>query len=253
MSITTADRQSAAPLVFQCTSCRAVLSDSQELVCTLTAPGPDAAKCVVVRGAAAAAARFGDALVCLSVPTLLTCQRVHVCIAGMSDARVDRIAHTSVSSTGQRATFFSLCCGSCGAVVGRTYTEAPAGASRIQNLFCLEVSRCTSYELGSSEMRAAAAPQQQQLQLHRSEDNGVGPGVDSPLVLDLLQRLEHLEASLCTVGTSLDYLAAVASPGFEPAAADGSPTPVQLQGIQVLHDAQLRTLPGYQADAQTVG
>ena len=38
----------AAALVFQCASCRAILSDSHEFVCTLSAP--DGAKCVCLQG-----------------------------------------------------------------------------------------------------------------------------------------------------------------------------------------------------------
>jgi hypothetical protein len=161
----------------------------------------------------------------------------------MSDARVDRIAHTNVSSCGERATHFSLCCGSCGNLVGRTYTEVPAGVSLIQNLFCLEVNRCISYELGSSEMRAAASDpaadalhqRQQQLpqgqqQFPGSENGSQGPGMDSPLMLDLLQRLEHLEASLCTVRASSQCVHRFHYPALTLLAAAASPPPCAAAG-----------------------
>ncbi|KAI7840257.1 hypothetical protein COHA_006039 [Chlorella ohadii] len=205
MSITNTSFPAAA-CVFQCSSCRAVLSDSQEFVCTFVAP--DGAKCI--------------------------------CLRGLSEARVDRIPHNTfaggAASTSaaarngsERSTHFTVCCAACGAAVGRLYTEVPAALAIVYNLFCLEADRCLSYELGSAELRApgsSAAAQQQQQQPQGAAGTaaaagGAGaPGVDASLVLDLLQRIENLEASLCT-----------------------------LQGMQVLHDTQLRRLPGYQGDA----
>lgn len=141
--------------------------------------------------------------------------------AGLSEARVDRIPHNTItgaaasssgaarsaSASGERSTHFTVCCSSCGAAVGRLYTEVPAALSLIHNLFCLEADRCTSYELGSAELRSpgsGAAPQQQQQGAAGvAAAAAVGaagvPGVDASLVLNLLQRIEHLEASLCTV------------------------------------------------------
>ncbi|EFN54211.1 hypothetical protein CHLNCDRAFT_135693 [Chlorella variabilis] len=189
MSITSTSLHTSGALVFQCAACKTILSDSREFVCTLTAPGPAAANYVAVKG---------------------------VC-----DARVDRIAHTA-----EHTTHFSLCCAGCGGAVGRLYTEVPPALAPVCNLFCLEVSSCLSYELGSAEVRApgggcapAVAQQQQQQQVGGPQLPGAGG--DATLVLELLARVEHLEASLCT-----------------------------LQGMQVLHDAQLRTLPGYQVDGQ---
>lgn len=115
-------------------------------------------------------------------------------------------AARSGSGGGERSTHFTVCCAGCGAAVGRLYTEVPTALALIQNLFCLEADRCTSYELGSAELRASGSTAAQQQQQRQPE----------PLVLNLLQRLEHLEASLCNV-----------------------------QGMQVLHDTQLRGLPGY--------
>lgn len=119
--------------------------------------------------------------------------------AGVCDARVDRIAHTA-----EHTTHFSLCCAGCGGAVGRLYTEVPPALAPVCNLFCLEVSSCLSYELGSAEVRApgggcapAVAQQQQQQQVGGPQLPGAGG--DATLVLELLARVEHLEASLCTV------------------------------------------------------
>ncbi|KAI3435800.1 hypothetical protein D9Q98_001858 [Chlorella vulgaris] len=177
-------------LVFQCYGCKTVLSDSHEFVCTLTAPGPDAAQFVAVRG--------------------------------VSDAQVDQIAHTP----GDQTTYVSLCCKGCGASVGRVYTEVPPSLSLVRNLFCLERSKCASYALGSAEMRAVghdAAPESQQQQSHPQPSSmaaDLPPEDASPAMWTLLQRIEHLEASLLT-----------------------------LQGIQVQHDEQLRQLSHYPGDA----
>ena len=144
---------------------------------------------------------------------------------------MDRIPHTTPDGSGTagggsgsgRTTHFSVCCSSCGAVVGRLYSEVPPALEPISHLFCLEVSRCASYELGSAEMRApvptssgsAQAQQQQEAaaaagrlgssgedgqRQRQAGDAGTAAGVDDSLVLELLQRVEQLEASLCTVG-----------------------------------------------------
>lgn len=198
------------------------------------------------------------------------------CSLGLSEARVDRIPHNtfagseasssaaarSGSGGGERSTHFTVCCAGCGAAVGRLYTEVPTALALIQNLFCLEADRCTSYELGTAELRASgstAAQQQQQRQPAAAGAAGAAaaaggagvPGVDASLVLNLLQRIEHLEASLCTVSRCRpDPEAAVSTCGCDPLSPlSHLPHPLQLQGMQVLHDTQLRELPGYQGDA----
>ena len=135
---------------------------------------------------------------------------------------MDRIAHTTIHGSGSsggrsgRTTYFLVCCGSCGAAVGRLYSEVQPTLAPIHNLFCLEVSRCMSYELGSAEVRAPGSTSggQQQLQQQQQQDAAAGrlgstgedgqpqvgaAAMDASLVLDLLQRVEQLEASLCTV------------------------------------------------------
>ena len=120
----------------------------------------------------------------------------------------------SASAGGERCTHYAVCCAGCGAAVGRLYTDVPAALAPIRNQFCLEAERCTTYELGSAELRApggsSAAAQQQQQQQRGGTPGGAGAaaaaaagggpaGVDAGMLLDLLQRIEHLEASLCTV------------------------------------------------------
>jgi hypothetical protein len=131
---------------------------------------------------------------------------------------VDRIAHTTIHGSGSsggrsgRTTYFLVCCGSCGAAVGRLYSEVQPTLAPIHNLFCLEVSRCMSYELGSAEVRAPGSTsrgqQQQQQDAAAGRLGGTGEdglrqvgaaAMDASLVLNLLQRVEQLEASLCTV------------------------------------------------------
>lgn len=268
--------------VFQCGGCRAVLSDSQEFVCTLTAP--DGAKCVCLRGAArqqrggwaavgagrrqrcarqlACGTEGAQGRVCdspaercplhgsrvrgtarplrLAAPIFAPVSPAsRPCLPGLSEARVDRIpTHTALgaaasssgaqrsgSAGGERCTHFAVCCAGCGAAVGRLYTDVPASLAPIRNQFCLEAERCTTYELGSAEMRApgssGAAQQQQQggaaAAAAAAGAGGAPAGVDAGMALDLLQRIEHLEASLCTVSRLRHGLANLDSPGGEAA------------------------------------
>jgi hypothetical protein len=174
--------------------------------------------------------------------------------AGVSDAQVDQIAHT----TGDQTTYVSLCCKGCGASVGRVYTEVPPSLSLVRNLFCLERSKCASYALGSAEMRAVghdAAPESQQQQSHPQPSSMAAdlPSVDaSPAMWTLLQRIEHLEASLLTVRCSARGLQCCCfAAGCRALIQDNisSTRFLQLQGIQVQHDEQLRELPHYPGDA----
>ena len=133
---------------------------------------------------------------------------------------MDRIAHTTIHGSGSsggrsgRTTYFLVCCGSCGAAVGRLYSEVPPTLAPIHNLFCLEVTRCMSYELGSAEVRAPGSTSRGQQQQQQQQDAAAGrlggtgedglrqvgaAAMDASLVLNLLQRVEQLEASLCTV------------------------------------------------------
>ncbi|KAL4429572.1 hypothetical protein ABPG77_008621 [Micractinium sp. CCAP 211/92] len=210
MSITSLHLHTAGPLVFQCRGCRTVLGDSTDFVCSMQAPD---------------GARF-------------------VCLRGATEVRVDSIATASAGL--QSTVHFSVCCVPCGAAVGRLYTQLPQALAPALNLLCLEDACCLSYELGAAEVRApagggsssAAAMQQQQQQQQQQQRQqrdprmlgsstglaggaaaGGAAGTDSPLVLELLQRVEQLEATLCTT-----------------------------QAMLVMHDEQLRELQGYRGD-----
>lgn len=164
-----------------------------------------------------------------------------VCLRGATEVRVDSIPTASADQ--QSSVHFSVCCVPCGAAVGRLYTQLPQALAPALSLLCLEDACCLSYELGAAEVRApagagsssaAVAAQQHQQQQGQPRDprmaGGSGglaggsmaggvAGTDPGLVLELLQRVEQLEATLCTT-----------------------------QAMLVMHDEQLRELQGYRGD-----
>lgn len=150
-------------------------------------------------------------------PTTHPCLTTFHASAGATEVRVDSIPTANAGL--QRSVHFSVCCVPCGAAVGRLYTQLPQALAPALNLLCLEDACCLSYELGSAEVRApagagggatAAAVQQQQQQgeallgvsgaLAKAAAASGAAGIDPGLVLELLQRVEQLEATLCTVG-----------------------------------------------------
>ncbi|KAL4458417.1 hypothetical protein ABPG75_013282 [Micractinium tetrahymenae] len=214
MSITSLQLHTAGPLVFSCRGCRTILGDSTDFVCSMQALD---------------GARF-------------------VCLRGATEVRVDSIPTTSAGL--HNSVHFSVCCVPCGAAVGRLYTQLPPALAPALNLLCLEDACCLSYELGTAEVRlaagvgssgmAAAAPASQQQQQQQQQQGQRDPrllgssgavglggaataggalGTDPALVLELLQRVEQLEATLCTT-----------------------------QAMLVMHDEQLRELQGYRGD-----
>lgn len=209
--------------------------------------------------------------------------------------RVDSIPTASADQ--QSSVHFSVCCVPCGAAVGRLYTQLPQALAPALSLLCLEDACCLSYELGAAEVRApagagsssaAVAAQQHQQQQGQPRDprmaGGSGglaggsmaggvAGTDPGLVLELLQRVEQLEATLCTVsnggqgaglhgeagrsGTCHRGYSAVAcvQPNLVAAAylhfqigKHLLPPRMQTQAMLVMHDEQLRELQGYRGD-----
>lgn len=116
----------------------------------------------------------------------------------------------------QAFTFFHVCCSGCGGVVGRMYTQAPPEAQPLVNAFSFDAARCSSYRLGSADVRV-------------SGEGGVPPAAPAAEggagVAELAARVEALETEL-----------------------------LKMQGMILLHDGQLEQLPGYPtADAAAAG
>jgi hypothetical protein len=104
------------------------------------------------------------------------------------------------------------------------YTDAPVEAATMLNMFAFDISKCSSYRLGSADIRVSG------------DDNttsgaaplgGVGaeaagdPTAAAAGAGDLLARIESLETEL-----------------------------LKMQGMILLHDGQLQTLPGYPVAAE---
>ena len=114
------------------------------------------------------------------------------------------------------------------------YTEAPAASVPLLNTFAFDVSKCSSYRLGSADIRVSGGDNPSGLATVGGLEGSAGVqggaagggGDDSSLaaanVGELLSRIENLESEM-----------------------------LKMQGMILLHDGQLQTLPGYPVAADT--
>jgi hypothetical protein len=106
------------------------------------------------------------------------------------------------------------------------YTEAPPQALPLLNLFSFIISKCSSYRLGSAAIRVSRGDSSEFGDVGVAGTLGaVQPTTATALAAnnegDLLARIETLEAEM-----------------------------LKMQGMILLHDGQLQTLPGYPTAAE---
>jgi hypothetical protein len=117
------------------------------------------------------------------------------------------------------------------------YTEAPSEALPLLKMFSFDVSKCSSYRLGSADIRVSTAENNNNsgIAVGGSAGGALGeeggaptsavPATGAPAYVgELLSRIETLEAEM-----------------------------LKMQGMILLHDGQLQTLPGYPVAADTGG
>jgi hypothetical protein len=136
---------------------------------------------------------------------------------------VDRIAQGGAQS----GTYFPICCSACGSALGRVYTAAPPSAPALAAAFSFDAARCTSYRVGSADIRVGDAPDAAAAGGSEATSQGAGAAAPrgnaaaaAPAAAPgeaLAARVEALEAEL-----------------------------LRMQGVILLHDAQLQALPEYQ-------
>ncbi len=111
------------------------------------------------------------------------------------------------------------------------YTDAPSEASPLLNMFAFDVSKCSSYRLGSADIRVSGGEKSTSGAAAGRLEGGeptttaaAATGVAVGPAGELLARIETLEAEM-----------------------------LKMQGMILLHDGQLQTLPGYPVAAETGG
>jgi hypothetical protein len=196
-------------IVLQCASCKTILGDTSEFVGVATIKDT---KLVVIPGKTT----LSNSPCTPSGPLSRSRPAVQPG-AVATEVTVDRIPQQSTTDAGEALAHFALCCVGCGTVCGRMYTAVPPHLAGLKDAFAVDVSRCTSYAVGSGDLRtdrdgtqpaddrhhAGAAP-------HQPDSNGQQGNV--------MTRIDALEAEL-----------------------------LKMQHIILLHDVQLQPLPGYQS------
>ncbi|GAB4822083.1 hypothetical protein N2152v2_009129 [Parachlorella kessleri] len=144
-----------------------------------------------------------------------------VVLRAATDVTVDRASVRAAGEPDPGGCFFNVCCTGCGSALGRLYTEAAAGLECLLNNFSFIAS---NYELGTSEIRVASATE--------AGDAGAASAATpagtaralagaEAVVAELAARVELLEAEL-----------------------------TKMQGMVLLHEAQLRQLPAHPEQQQ---
>ncbi|KAL3157803.1 hypothetical protein ABBQ32_012226 [Trebouxia sp. C0010 RCD-2024] len=166
-------------LVFQCASCRSILSDSDLFVCSI------------------------------EILNVLV-------VTGGSGIHVDPINQpcSLVSQTERDSSYMAVTCECCGSAVGRMYTQTPPELTPIAQKFTLEIASITSYKLGHSEVHSTGEPQAALLTPAPSAANQAGgqtnnmsqniPDMQQPYAESSLQdRIQQLEADMTKVQNML--------------------------------------------------
>ncbi|DBA73142.1 hypothetical protein WJX79_004207 [Trebouxia sp. C0005] len=119
-------------LVFQCSGCRSILSDSDLFLCSV-----EALNILVVRGG--------------------------------SGIQVDPISQACslLSHANHDSAYMAVTCTCCGSAVGRLYTAIPPVLEDITQMFSLDIATISSYKLGHSEVHMAR-PSDTPLLMHAS-------------------------------------------------------------------------------------
>lgn len=164
-------------LVFQCSGCRSILSDSDLFLCSV-----EALNILVVRGG--------------------------------SGIQVDPISQACslLSHATHDSAYMAVTCTCCGSAVGRLYTATPPVFEGITQRFSLDIATISSYKLGHSEVHTSGASDTPLL-MHASpalvqaaeqgtsdrQDNDNASQPDQQLV----HRLQQLESDMTKVQNML--------------------------------------------------
>ncbi|DBA86215.1 hypothetical protein WJX77_001361 [Trebouxia sp. C0004] len=165
-------------LVFQCSGCRTILSDSDLFLCSV-----EALNILVVRGGSG----------------------IQVDPISQACSLLPRANHDSA--------YMAVTCTCCGSAVGRLYTATPPELESITQRFSLDIATISSYKLGHSEVHMAGALEPallmhaspalvqatEQGSSHRQDNNNASQLPDQGLV----HRLQQLESDMTKVQNML--------------------------------------------------